>query len=414
VQAEVAMADVFVSYSRQDKARAAQFVQLLEGYGWDVFWDQETRAGTIWPKVLEDELGLARCLLVLWTANSVASRWVRIEAYEALQNDKLLPVRLENVKPPMEFRQTQTFDLLDWTGDPNDPRLDHLIADFCVLTKLGPRKGTIGPATLNVVRTLVPTTLGASTWQAPATLSGAPDFSGHVVPTYRSVGLAAPTLVPAEQEREAAHETEQSKAVDSAIRVDTISLRVPATATVGGYSATTAEPRQVVESAASAESGAAEVAPGAERIRRDSRLKRVSLGLGAAAIALAIVWLGGRVLQPNEVSDPEPFKSQTSATKADSNSPVAVTDPAPPPTGMKASTAAAAPTSTAGTTAADTATPTSTPSIEGSRPATAAKSSGSRPSAPSSRCIEITERFQQTGQITAADRQFLSSKECSR
>ncbi len=191
------MADIFVSYSRQDKARAAQFVQLLEGYGWDVFWDQETRAGTIWPKVLEDELGLARCLLVLWTANSVASRWVRIEAYEALQGDKLLPVRLENVKPPMEFRQTQTFDLLGWSGQRDDPRLDHLIADLCVLAKLEPRKGTIGPATLTVVRTLIPTTLGVGSWQAPATLSGTPDFSGHHAPTYRSVGLAAPTLAPA-------------------------------------------------------------------------------------------------------------------------------------------------------------------------------------------------------------------------
>ncbi len=127
------MADIFVSYSRQDKERAAQFVHLLEDCGWDVFWDQETRAGTLWPKVLEDELGLARCLLVLWTANSVLSRWVRIEAYEALQGDKLSPVRLENVKPPMEFRQTQTFDLLGWTGERDDPRLDHLIADLCIL-----------------------------------------------------------------------------------------------------------------------------------------------------------------------------------------------------------------------------------------------------------------------------------------
>src|SRR5512134_3388593 len=137
------MADVFVSYARQDKARAAHFVELLAGYGWDVFWDQETRAGTIWPKVLEDELGLARCLLVLWTANSVASRWVRIEAYEALQTDKLLPVRLERVKPPMEFRQTQAFDLIGWTGARDDPRLTHLIADLCTLAKLEPRKGSV-------------------------------------------------------------------------------------------------------------------------------------------------------------------------------------------------------------------------------------------------------------------------------
>jgi hypothetical protein len=234
------------------------------------------------------------------------------------------------------------------------------------------------------------------------------------VPTYRSVGLTAPTLVPADQAREAAHETEQSKAVDSAIRVDTVSLRVAATPTVGGYSATTAEPRQVVDPAASVESGTANVAPGVERIGPISRLKRMSLGLGAAAITLAIVWLGSRVLGPEEVSGPALFKSQTFANEGESKSPVAVADPVPPPTGTKASTAAAAPTSTAGTTAAVTTTPTSTPSIDGSRPGTAAKSSASRPSAPSTRCIEITERFQQTGQITAADRQFLSSKECSR
>ena len=45
------MADLFVSYSREDKARAEEVVRLLEDYGWDVFWDQETRAGELWPKV---------------------------------------------------------------------------------------------------------------------------------------------------------------------------------------------------------------------------------------------------------------------------------------------------------------------------------------------------------------------------
>ncbi len=39
------MADLFVSYSREDKARAEEVVRLLEDYGWDVFWDQETRSG---------------------------------------------------------------------------------------------------------------------------------------------------------------------------------------------------------------------------------------------------------------------------------------------------------------------------------------------------------------------------------
>lgn len=127
------MADVFVSYSREDKARAAQVVSLLDGDGWDVFWDQETRAGTMWPKVLEQELDTARCLIALWTTTSIDSRWVRIEAYEALQADKLLPLLLDDVRPPLEFRQTQTFDLVGWNGDRTDPRVTHLLADLRAL-----------------------------------------------------------------------------------------------------------------------------------------------------------------------------------------------------------------------------------------------------------------------------------------
>jgi len=163
------MADVFLSYSRQDKTRAALFVELLESQGWDVFWDQETRAGTTWPKVLEDELNQARCLIVLWTVTSVASRWVRIEAYEALQNDKLLPVRLEAAKPPMEFRQTQTFDLIGWAGERDDPRLLHLFADLGAITKFQPRNRPAAP----------PTAVTAQTTE-PATHAAVPAASEHV------------------------------------------------------------------------------------------------------------------------------------------------------------------------------------------------------------------------------------------
>lgn len=127
------MADVFVSYSREDKARAAQIVRLLEDDGWDVFWDQETRAGTLWPKVLEQQIDAARCLVALWTASSIDSRWVRIEAYEALQADKLLPLLLDDVRLPLEFRHTQTIDLRGWSGDRADPRVAQLLADLRAL-----------------------------------------------------------------------------------------------------------------------------------------------------------------------------------------------------------------------------------------------------------------------------------------
>lgn len=337
------MADVFVSYSRQDKALAATFVQLLEGYGWDVFWDQETRSGTLWPKVLEDELGLARCLLVLWTANSVKSRWVRIEAYEALQTDKLLPVRIEDVRPPMEFRQTQTFDLLGWNGDRADPRLDHLIADLCVLTKLSPRTGTIGPATLDVVRTLVPAT----------TLPGTVE------------------------------------------------------------SATQAGARQDNEAESNAESGAAVIGVD-DGQRKPERRKRTSLGVGAAAVAVAVMWLAAHDPQP-EIAKPASPDAQPVAGQTAAKPPVAVADPAPAAaTATKASTVPVEPTATAGRTPAVNAPPASPPATVVRPSVAAAKTRVVQPSAASSRCLDIAERFQQTGQISAADRQFLSSKECAR
>ncbi len=372
------MADIFVSYSRQDKARAAQFVELLEGFGWNVFWDQETRAGTIWPKVLEDELGLARCLLVLWTTNSVASRWVRIEAYEALQGDKLLPVRLEDVKPPMEFRQTQTFDLLGWAGERDDPRLDHLIADLCSLAKLEPRKGTIGPATLNAVRTLVPATLGVSTWQAPGTLPGAPDFSGQHAPTYRSVGVAVPTLTPHTQEPSRAERTTRAETLPF---VDTQVVKSEAAPTAAPGSRASENDVQTVNTAgANAATAAAAIA--SDRLRR-----RAAWGLGFAVVVLAGVWIARTMVGPDKapIKD-DPFKpAMTADVPAPNKSTAVVTEPAPP-------------------------TIITTPPVTAAKPTT----SVARPHSPSSRCIEITERFQQTGQLTAEERQFLSSKECAR
>jgi TIR domain len=169
------MADLFVSYSREDKARAAEVVRLLEDYGWDVFWDQETRAGELWPKVLEEELGKARCLVALWTTTSIASRWVRIEAYEALQGEKLVPVLLDKVRPPLEFRQTQTFDLTGWNGDREDARLAHLLADLTALAKAPSSRGASRRPHIVVPTTLRRDMPAATLPDAVSAASGEPD-----------------------------------------------------------------------------------------------------------------------------------------------------------------------------------------------------------------------------------------------
>jgi len=120
------MQQLFVSYAREDRPRAEPMVGMLRAAGFDVFWDQSLPAGVDWAEFLDAKLDSAHCLLVLWTPSSVASRWVRTEANEALQKDKLLPVLLDDVRPPLAFRQIQCFDLTGWQGDPADPRLPRL------------------------------------------------------------------------------------------------------------------------------------------------------------------------------------------------------------------------------------------------------------------------------------------------
>jgi hypothetical protein len=54
----------------------------------------------------------------MWTARSVKSRWVRTEASAALERDRLVPVLLENISIPLEFRRIQAANLTQWhTGE---------------------------------------------------------------------------------------------------------------------------------------------------------------------------------------------------------------------------------------------------------------------------------------------------------
>ena len=77
------MADVFVSYSRSDKARVAPLVAAIQAQGWSVWWDPAIDAGQQFDDQIDAELQAASAVLVVWTPTSVASRWVRGEARDA-------------------------------------------------------------------------------------------------------------------------------------------------------------------------------------------------------------------------------------------------------------------------------------------------------------------------------------------
>lgn len=111
------MVDVFVSYARLDYARVAPFVAALEAEGWSVWWDPEISPGEEFDALIADALERARSVVVVWTPNSVGSRWVRGEARDASDRGVLVPVRFGNAKLPIDFRAVHTIDLDDWDED---------------------------------------------------------------------------------------------------------------------------------------------------------------------------------------------------------------------------------------------------------------------------------------------------------
>ena len=113
------MADVFVSYKAEDRRRVRRLVEALEGEGLSVWWDAQVGVGDQWREAIARELEQARCVIVVWSKRSVGpeGRFVRDEAARALGRGVYLPIKIDNVDPPLGFGETQAVPLTGWNGD---------------------------------------------------------------------------------------------------------------------------------------------------------------------------------------------------------------------------------------------------------------------------------------------------------
>ena len=116
------MAEVFLSYSREDQELARRYAAALESAGLSVWWDQALNPGETFDQITEQRLRDAKAVVVLWSRKSVASRWVRSEATLADRYGKLVPVAIEACDRPIQFELSHTADLSGWNGDTSDPR----------------------------------------------------------------------------------------------------------------------------------------------------------------------------------------------------------------------------------------------------------------------------------------------------
>ena len=139
------MADIFLSYAREDRNRAGIIARLLESGGWTVFWDANIKASAEWRRVLESELDSAGAVIVLWSRASVASSWVTEEAERG--RPRLISVRIDDVPIPLGFSQLQAVDLGNWRGG-HHAEVDRLIAAVSEKLKAPPPRPPVVPAPL--------------------------------------------------------------------------------------------------------------------------------------------------------------------------------------------------------------------------------------------------------------------------
>lgn len=125
------MADIFISYKREDLDKARAISNTLTEEGYSVFFDAHDQegidVGEHWDQRLENELGEAKSVIVLWSKRSLASRHVRDEARRAESRNKLIPVLLEECEPPLGLGSLQAVNLSGWNGDRADIRWRKLV-----------------------------------------------------------------------------------------------------------------------------------------------------------------------------------------------------------------------------------------------------------------------------------------------
>jgi hypothetical protein len=128
--AESAMADVFISYQRSDRPKALALAQLIEGFGFSVWWDADLLPGQTYEPVIAEFIRTSGAALVIWSPQSIKSGWVKDEARRAMDLQKLIPVSLGGAKPPMGFGELQICDLSVWDETRNVELLDPVLTSI--------------------------------------------------------------------------------------------------------------------------------------------------------------------------------------------------------------------------------------------------------------------------------------------
>ena len=112
------MADIFISYSKDQPEPTVALSRYLKRIGYSTWWDTRLLSGEQFEARITEEIRGAKYVIVIWTPQSVRSDWVRAEAQLADKLKKLITIRtpdLDYARIPLPFNNRHT-DLISERG----------------------------------------------------------------------------------------------------------------------------------------------------------------------------------------------------------------------------------------------------------------------------------------------------------
>lgn len=135
------MADVVISYGRDQEPMAGTVARALEADGYSVWWDHDIPAHKAYATLIEEKFQAAKAVIVIWSGSAVKSEWVRAEADLARSQQKLIQVSVQGTIPPLPFSQIQFAALQAWDGTPDHPEWRRVRASLKTLCGDGGEPG---------------------------------------------------------------------------------------------------------------------------------------------------------------------------------------------------------------------------------------------------------------------------------
>lgn len=132
------MADLCIIYA-SPRRKVAEALDAVLSAHWSVWWDDRIVEGDYRGEI-ERELGQAKCVIPIWCRVSRSDQDVIDEAdFARKRKIPLMPVRVDDVDPPLGFGGQQRVDLFGWDGDPDHPSIELLKKRIASIAPARPR-----------------------------------------------------------------------------------------------------------------------------------------------------------------------------------------------------------------------------------------------------------------------------------